>query len=115
MGQVSGDLFAGDVFGSTVVILDELFSTGTTMARVAQQCQEHGARRIAAATRGVGGTAALFKLSQPSIDEVLLANAIPQTPGFVAAIADRLTVLDMLTIFSRAFNTTDLAKSSLSS
>ena len=110
MGQVSGDLFAGDVSGCTVVILDDLISTGTTMARVAQQCREHGARRvIVAATHGVGGAAALSNLSQPAIDGVLLANTIPQTPEFVAALADRLTILDVSTIFARALNGTDLA------
>jgi ribose-phosphate pyrophosphokinase len=93
-----------------VVILDDLISTGTTMARVAQQCREHGARRvIVAATHGVGGAAALSNLSQPAINGVLLANTIPQTPEFVAALADRLTILDVSTIFAQALNGTDLA------
>ena len=48
-------------------------------------------------------------LSQPAIDGVLLANTIPQTPEFVAALADRLTILDVSTIFAQALNGTDLA------
>lgn len=100
MGQISGDLFAGDLSSCTAIILDDLISTGTTMARVAQQCREHGARRvIVATTHGVGGAAALANLAQPAIDTVLLANTIPQTPEFVAALADRLTILDVSEIF----------------
>lgn len=110
IGWVSGDLFAGDVSGCTAVILDDLISTGTTMARVARHCREHGARRvIVAATHGVGGATALSNMTQPAIDGVLLANTIPQTPEFVAALADRLTILDVSTIFARALDGTDLA------
>lgn len=102
MGVVSGDLFAGDVAGCTAIILDDLISTGTTMARVAQQCRERGARRvIVAATHGVGGIAALPNLTQPSIDAVLLANTIPQTPDFVSALDGRLTILDVSQIFAQ--------------
>lgn len=103
MGRVSGDLFAGDVSGCTAVILDDLISTGTTMARVAQQCREHGAIRVVvAATHGVGGTAALSNLTQPGIDKVILTNTIPQRPEFISALGDRLTILDVSEIFAAA-------------
>lgn len=115
MGQVSGNLFAGDVSGCTVVILDDLISIGTTMARVAQQCREHGAGRvIVAATHGVGGAAALPNLTQPVIDTVLLANTIPQATEFVATLADRLTILDVSGIFAQALSDTALDTKSLS-
>ncbi|WP_414473883.1 ribose-phosphate diphosphokinase [Microvirga sp. M2] len=107
MGRVSGELFAGDVSGCTAVILDDLISTGTTMARVAHQCREHGAERvIVAATHGIGGAAALPNLTQPTIDTVLLANTVPQTAEFVAALGGRLTILDVSSIFAQALNDT---------
>jgi ribose-phosphate pyrophosphokinase len=115
MGQVSGNLFAGDVSGCTVVILDDLISTGTTMARVAQQCREHGASRvIVAATHGVGGAAALPNLTHPAIDTVLLANTIPQTTEFVSSLADRLTILDVSGILAQALSDTALDTKSFS-
>lgn len=103
MGRISGDLFAGDVSGCTAVILDDLISTGTTMARVAAQCREHGARRvIAAATHGVGGVSALPSLLQPEIDEVLLSNTIPQVSEFTAALGNRLTVIDISDVIAQS-------------
>ncbi|MBA1158802.1 phosphoribosyltransferase family protein [Microvirga mediterraneensis] len=102
-GQIPGDLFSGDVSGCTAIILDDLISSGTTMARVAQQCRERGAKRvIVAATHGVGGITALPNLTQPSIDAVLLANTISQTAEFVSALSGRLTVLDISQIFAQA-------------
>lgn len=101
MGKVSGDLFAGNVSGCTAVILDDLISTGTTMARVALQCREHGAGRvIVAATHGVGGASALSKLTQPAIDEVVLTNTIPQSADFMLTLGRRLTILDVSDVFA---------------
>lgn len=103
MGQVSGDLFAGDVSGCIAVILDDLISTGTTMARVARQCRAHGAVKvIVAATHGVGGTSCLANLKQPEIDGIVLTNTIPQAPDFVAALGEKLTVLDASGLFAHA-------------
>lgn len=103
MGQVSGDLFAGNVSGCIAVILDDLISTGTTVARVAQQCRNQGASRIiVAATHGVGGAAALANLTQPVIDEVVLTNTIPQPADFVSALGGRLTILDVSDVFAKS-------------
>ncbi|MBB4040350.1 ribose-phosphate pyrophosphokinase [Microvirga flocculans] len=103
MGRVTGDLFAGDVSGCTTVILDDLISTGTTMARVAQQCRDHGATHvIVAATHGVGGEASLRNLTKPAIDAVILANTIPQTPAFMISLGSKLTILDVSDVFAQA-------------
>lgn len=106
MGRVSGDLFAGDVSGCIAVIVDDLISTGTTMARVAQQCRDRGARAVwLVATHGVGGMASLPNLTHPFIDRVLLTNTIPQPRDFVAGLGDRLTILDVSEILAGALRT----------
>jgi glutathione S-transferase len=46
LGQVSGDLFAGDLRGRVAVIVDDLIAAGTTLARTAQACIAHGASRV---------------------------------------------------------------------
>ncbi|WP_229426588.1 ribose-phosphate diphosphokinase [Microvirga alba] len=103
LGHLSGDLFMGDVSGRVAVIMDDLISTGSTMARVAAQCRMHGASRVfVMATHGVGGNAALNNLKQPTIDKVILTNTIPQAASFLSALADRLTVLDVSEVFARA-------------
>ncbi len=105
MGRVSGDLFVGDVRDRVAVILDDLISTGATMARVARHCRMHGAREVfVVATHGVGGTASLENLTQPDIDRVMLANTVPQAPEFVSALGDRLDIVDVSGVFARAIS-----------
>ena len=47
-GIVSGDLFVGNVTGATVLIIDDLISTGNTLLRAAQAARRAGARRVIA-------------------------------------------------------------------
>ena len=47
-GVVSGDLFVGDVAGSTALIIDDLISTGGTLLRAAKAARKAGARRVMA-------------------------------------------------------------------
>lgn len=44
-GAVSGEIAAGDVAGATVLIVDDLISTGGTMARAARAFRKKGARK----------------------------------------------------------------------
>ena len=43
LGVVSGDMVVGDVKGKDVLIIDDLISTGTTIARTARSCHALGA------------------------------------------------------------------------
>ena len=47
---VSGDLFVGDVAGSTAFIVDDLISTGGTLLRAAKAARAAGARQVVAAS-----------------------------------------------------------------
>src|SRR3974390_736914 len=47
-GVVSGDLFAGDVVGTTALIIDDLISTGGTLLRTARSARTAGAKRVLA-------------------------------------------------------------------
>ena len=47
-GVVSGDLFVGDVAGATVLIIDDLVSTGNTLLRAAKAARHAGAKRVIA-------------------------------------------------------------------
>jgi ribose-phosphate pyrophosphokinase len=52
--ELTGDLFAGDVAGSTVVILDDIVASGGTMLRAAKACRDRGAANVlAVATHGL--------------------------------------------------------------
>jgi ribose-phosphate pyrophosphokinase len=45
-GVVTGDILAGDVEGATVLVIDDLISTGGTLARAAKACRDHGAAKV---------------------------------------------------------------------
>jgi ribose-phosphate pyrophosphokinase len=52
-GKVTGETIIGDVNGKTVIIIDDMISTGTTVAKCAGACKKAGANGvIVAATHG---------------------------------------------------------------
>ena len=77
-GVVSGDLFAGDVIGSTALIVDDLISTGGTLLRTARSARTAGAKRVLAfVTHGLFMTGAAEVLVDPALDQVVVSNAVP--------------------------------------
>ncbi|MGD8709489.1 MAG: ribose-phosphate diphosphokinase, partial [Ectothiorhodospiraceae bacterium] len=102
-GVVSGEALVGDVKGRTAVILDDLISTGSTLARAADACRRAGAVQvIAAATHGLFTGDAARILSSAPIDRLIVADTVP-VPGTVrTALGDRLTVLDTAPLVAAA-------------
>jgi ribose-phosphate pyrophosphokinase len=94
-GRVSGELFAGDVDGALVIVIDDLISGGTTLARAAVAAREHGARSVhAAATHGVLAAAAGETLVAAPVDSIVLTdtvNGVRRRGKFLGA---RLRVLE---------------------
>ncbi|HVZ53340.1 MAG TPA: ribose-phosphate diphosphokinase [Pseudolabrys sp.] len=77
-GVVSGDLFVGDVEGSTALIVDDLISTGHTLLRAAQAAREAGATRVVAlVTHGLFMAGAAEVLANPAIDRIVMTDAVP--------------------------------------
>ena len=75
-GVVSGDLFAGDVAGTTALIIDDLISTGGTLLRTARSARAAGAKRvIALVTHGLFMPgSAKFSPTLPSIKSLLVTR-----------------------------------------
>jgi ribose-phosphate pyrophosphokinase len=79
-GVVSGDQLAGDVAGRSAVIVDDLISSGTTLARAARACREHGARRVyAAVTHSLFSTRGSAQPADLAVDVLLISDTIPLT------------------------------------
>ena len=77
-GVVSGDLFVGDVAGTTALVIDDLISTGTTLLRTARAARQAGARRvIALVTHGLFITGAEQVIADPAIDRVVVTDTVP--------------------------------------
>jgi ribose-phosphate pyrophosphokinase len=70
----------GEVAGKTILILDDMISTGTTMIEAAGAALELGARAVyACATHGVFAPQAIAELDQSPIAEIVITDTIPHT------------------------------------
>jgi ribose-phosphate pyrophosphokinase len=103
MGKVSGDIFAGDVAGRDVIVIDDLISTGGTMARVAAACRDNGAAKVyLAATHGLFARQAGARLAAAPVDRVVVTNTVTRSSKRFADLGDRLAVVDAAKIFAGA-------------
>jgi ribose-phosphate pyrophosphokinase len=102
-GVVSGGALVGEVRGRQVIILDDLISTGTTLARAVAACHAAGARRVyCAATHGlfVGGARTL--LEQPELAGLVVTDSVPPFRLDPARAGAKLTVLDCTPLLAEA-------------
>ncbi|TCR76710.1 ribose-phosphate pyrophosphokinase [Rhizobium sp. BK376] len=77
---VTGDLFAGDVEECSVIIVDDLIASGSTMVKAARTSLTRGAKKvIALAAHGhfSGGATALF--ADSAISRILVTDSLSQT------------------------------------
>lgn len=102
-GVVSGEAVVGDVGGRTAIIIDDLISTGTTLARAAAACKALGAKRVyAAASHGVFVGAAGQVLADPALAKVLVTDTIPPFRLPPALVGSRVEVLASAPLFAEA-------------
>jgi len=102
-GVVSGEAVVGEVGGRTAIIIDDLVSSGTTLARAAAACKTLGAKRVfAAASHGVFAGAAAEVLADPALEKVLVADSIPPFRLPPALLQERVEVLDSAPLFAEA-------------
>jgi ribose-phosphate pyrophosphokinase len=77
-GVVSGDLFVGEVEGATVLIVDDLISTGGTLLRAAQAARRAGAKRIIAmVTHGLFMPGSSEVITDAAIDRFVVTDSVP--------------------------------------
>jgi len=101
-GVVSGDTLVGDVKGRVTVILDDLISSGTTIARAAQACAAAGAESVcAAATHGVFTGDASNNLSLDALTKLVITDTIPVS-GLEGKAADKLVILQSAPLLAEA-------------
>ena len=94
-GAISGETLVGDVRGRTVIVYDDLISTGTTMQRAVQACRDGGAQKIhAAATHGLFIGKAGEMIADPLFDSVVVTDTVPPFRLERSPALKKLTVLD---------------------
>ncbi|MBH3410086.1 ribose-phosphate diphosphokinase [Pseudomonas putida] len=74
--QLSGECLVGNVAGSTVVLFDDMISTGQTLLRAAQACHQAGASRILAAATHDLFTHAGTLFESGLFERILVADSI---------------------------------------
>lgn len=70
--------FVGDIDGKTVLIVDDIISTGGTLLRGAELLVERGAKRVfAATTHGLFAGNAIEAIEASCIEEVMVTDTVP--------------------------------------
>jgi ribose-phosphate pyrophosphokinase len=102
-GVVSGEAVVGDVAGKMAIIIDDLISSGTTLARAAESLRARGATKIfAAASHGVFSDKANQALSNPALEKVVITNTIPPFRLDPELTRSKLISLDATALFAEA-------------
>ena len=101
-GVVSGDLLAGEVRDATVVLVDDLISTGNTLVRAARTCRAQGARRVlACAAHGVFAHGAEAALGDPALSGILVTDSVAPL-RLAEAVRGRVQVVSAVPLFAAA-------------
>jgi ribose-phosphate pyrophosphokinase len=104
-GVVSGAAMIGDVAQRTVIIIDDLISSGTTLVRAAEACRAAGAEAIyAAASHGAFVGKASAVLAHPALEKVVVTNTIPPFRLDPHLVNTKLVVLDAAALFAAAIS-----------
>ncbi|MEX0992590.1 MAG: ribose-phosphate pyrophosphokinase [Solirubrobacterales bacterium] len=86
----------GDVEGKAAILVDDMIDTAGTLIEAARVCRESGAAHVfAAATHGVFSGPAYERLAGPEIEEIVVTDTIPLSPGAPEKIKT-LSVADIL-------------------
>jgi ribose-phosphate pyrophosphokinase len=102
-GVVTGELLVGDVAGATVLLVDDLISTGGTVARAARAAMAAGARRVVAlAAHGLFMPGAAEALADPAVERVVVTDAVPPFRLEGTGLAGKVDVLPAAPLLAEA-------------
>lgn len=102
-GVVSGDHFVGEVEGATALVIDDLVSTGGTLARAAAACRERGAGRVFAfAAHGLFVGEAGRLLADSALERCFVTDSVPPFRLPPALLKDRVEVLSAAPLVAEA-------------
>lgn len=102
-GVVSGDVLVGDVSGRSVIILDDLISSGTTLRRTIMACRDRHAAGIAcAATHGLFTAAGISLLDEPALDQLVITDSVSPPRLSPSVVSAKLVVISVAPLFAEA-------------
>ncbi len=87
----------GDVKNKDVVVIDDMIDTAGTLIQAVEAVKREGARRVlACAIHGVLSGPALKRIEESPLEEVIITNSVPLTPGKVSPKVHVLSVAPLL-------------------
>ncbi len=93
----------GEVKNATVIIIDDLISTGRTLSHAAKACKNQGATKVyAAATHGVFTSEGDEFLGGEELERILITDTIPPMRLQSNAVLQKLSVLPASELFADA-------------
>lgn len=102
-GMVWGERIAGDVKDRTVIIIDDLISTGGTIARAAAACKSSGAKKVLAiATHGIFTGKPDETLGEEALQQIITTNTIPPFRLEHTGIKEKVMTLNVAPLFAEA-------------
>ncbi len=102
-GVVSGDLFAGDVAGRDVWIIDDMIVSGGTMLRAAQACRELNARSVnLAAAHALFDASASNRFRSGPVDRIVVSDTVPIPQVIAEPMGKKLEVVSCLPALAAA-------------
>lgn len=101
-GIVTGEMVVGEIEGKVAIIIDDLISTGGTIARVAKVCRTRGAKKVLAlATHGLFVANANAVLADEALDEIIVTNSVPAFRVTDEWARQKLRMLDAAPLFAQ--------------
>jgi len=102
-GIVTGELLVGEVEGATVLVVDDLISTGGTLARAAKACQDHGATKVFAfAAHGLFVGAASEAIRQSALAVTFVTDTVPPFRLDPEMIGRQVQIISAAPLFAEA-------------
>jgi ribose-phosphate pyrophosphokinase len=87
----------GDVKNKDVVVIDDMIDTAGTLIQAVEAVKREGARRVlACAVHGVLSGPALKRIEESPLEEVVITNSVPLTPGKASPKVHVLSVAPLL-------------------
>lgn len=104
-GRISGELFAGDVAGADVIILDDLIVSGETLVRAARACQKNGAKRVwAYATHALFTPEAEAQLLSAPLERIVTTNSAVPLRASTPLLSKKIDVLSIAPLVAGTIN-----------
>ncbi len=102
-GKLTAGRMVGDVAGSAAIIVDDIISTGGTLAYAAGACRAAGANRVfAAAAHGLFIGNAGRVLAADDLEKVVVTDSVPPFRLAPDLVQEKLVILSIAALFAEA-------------